>query len=176
MILRAFILALMLIAPLSPVSAQSPSSPVIRIESAWARPTPPMAKTAAAYMTVTNTGTADDRLVSVSTPVAGEADVHTTINDNGVMKMRPAGALELKPGAPVTLSPGGLHVMMMDLKQPLAEGQTFPLTLVFEKAGKVETTVHVQKSAGAGTMPMNMDHDHMMDSGQMNMDHGKMGH
>jgi hypothetical protein len=100
-------------------------------------------------MTVVNTGSVADRLISASTPVAGEAEVHRTTNENGVMKMNPAGAIDVAPGTPVVLSPGALHLMMTDLKTPLVEGQTFPLTLVFEKAGKVEVAVHIQRTAPA---------------------------
>ncbi len=133
----------------------------IVITNAWARATPPGAKTGAAYVTVTNKGKEADELVSAATPVAGEAQLHTTINDNGVMKMRPVSAIDLKPGASVTLKPGGMHLMMMDLKQPLKEGDSFPLALTFEKAGKIDTSVKVQKagamSGGMGDMPgMNM--------------------
>ena len=136
----------------------------IDIEQPWSRSTPPAAKTGAAYMTLVNRGSETDRLLSASTPVAGEAEVHKTANENGVMKMMPAGALELKPGSPVVLSPGGLHVMMMDLKGPLVDGQTFPLTLTFEKAGKVEVAVPVQRTAPAGsggTMGGTMGHMNM---------------
>ncbi len=143
------LLALAALALAAPALAQSQQTP-IRVEGAWARPTPPNAKTAAAYMTVVNAGHDADRLVSVSTPVAGMADVHRTIDDNGVMKMRPAGPVEVKPGSPVTLSPAGLHVMLMQLKAPLADGHDFPLTLVFEKAGPVQVSVHVQRAAPAG--------------------------
>ena len=133
----------------APAGAQSPASP-IKVEGAWARSTPPMAKTAAAYMTVVNTGGDADTLVSASTPVAGTADVHRSFEENGIMKMRPAGPLDLKPGASLKLAPGGYHLMMTDLKQPLTDGQTFPVTLVFKKAGSITATVHVQKSAPAG--------------------------
>ncbi len=129
-----------------PAAAQSQASS-IKVENAWARSTPPAAKTAAAYMTVINTGNTDDTLMSASTPVAGMSDVHRSFMDNGIMKMRPAGPLDLKPGASLKLAPGGYHLMMMDLKQPLAAGQTFPVTLVFKNAGSVTATVKVQNSA-----------------------------
>ncbi|HEX9466329.1 MAG TPA: copper chaperone PCu(A)C [Alphaproteobacteria bacterium] len=165
MTFKHLVLAVAVTAWLTPALAQSPQSGAIHVEGAWARPTPPTAKAGAAYMTVVNSG-ADDRLVSASTPIAGKAEVHETINDNGVMKMRPAGALEVKPGTPTKLQPGGLHLMLTELKAPLADGQSFPLTLVFEKAGKVETSVHVQRNpptgaAAAPAMPMNMDHSKM---------------
>ncbi len=133
-------------------TAASAQEAGVRIEGAWARSTPPGAKTAAAYMTIVSPQA--DRLLSVATPVAGEADVHKTTNDNGVMKMSPAGALDIKPNQPVVLGPSGLHLMMMDLKQPLTDGQSFPLTLVFEKAGKVEVTVPVRRTAPAGAAAM----------------------
>ena len=133
-----------------PAAAQAPQSS-IKVEGAWARSTPPGAKTAAAYLTVVNAGKENDTLMSASTPVAGMADVHRSFMDNGVMKMRPAGPLDLKPGASLKLAPGGYHVMLMDLKQPLAAGQTFPVTLVFKKAGNVTAMVKVQNSAPAGS-------------------------
>jgi hypothetical protein len=154
----------------TPAMAQSPQSS-IQVTGAWARSTPPGAKTAAAYLTVVNAGKEDDTLLSASTPVAGMADVHRTTNDNGVMKMRPAGPVDLKPGASLKLAPGGYHLMMTDLKAPLSDGQDFPLTLVFEKAGQVQVSVHVQRMppAAAGHMgsmgPMNMP------AGHMNMSH-----
>ncbi len=176
--LKPIIIAVaMILALAAPALAQAPQAS-IRIDGAWARPTPPNAKTAAAYMTLVNVGTADDRLVSVSTPVAGEADVHRTTEDNGVMKMSPAGPIDVKRGTPTVLQPAGLHVMMMDLKAPLTEGHDFPITLVFEKAGKVETTVHVQRmgpvraGGGMGNMgPMNMPSGDHMNAGHMNMGH-----
>ena len=133
-----------------PAAAQAPQSS-IKVTGAWARSTPPTAKTAAAYMTVVNAGKDNDTLLSASTPVAGMADLHRSFMDNGVMKMRPTGPVDLKPGASLKLAPGGYHLMMMDLKQPLTAGQTFPVTLVFKKAGNVTAMVKVQNSAPAGS-------------------------
>jgi len=121
----------------------------VSVSEVWARATPPGAKTGAAYLTVKNKGTAPDRLVKASTPVASEAQLHTMIDDNGIMKMRPVAGIDVKAGGSVTLKPGGFHVMLMGLKQPLVEGQSFPLTLTFEKAGAVETTVKVAKAGAA---------------------------
>ena len=99
-------------------------------------------------MTLINNGTANDRLVSVSTPVAGVAQLHTTTTENGVMGMRPLAALDVKPGAPTVLKPGGYHVMLMDLKGPLVVGQSFAVSVTFEKAGRIDVTAVVEK-AGA---------------------------
>jgi periplasmic copper chaperone A len=148
--MRMLIIAASLAAALA-LPALAQQSP-ISVTDVWARATPPGAKTGAAYATVTNTGTTPDRLVSVSTPAAGMAQLHTTINDNGVMKMRPVAGIDLKPGASVTLKPGGYHMMLMDLKAPLKEGDSFPLTLTFAKAGKVATVVKVEKVGAMGDM------------------------
>lgn len=151
--LRSIVVAgALILASLAGAAAQAPT---VEADHVWARATPGGAKTAVVYMTLVNKGTADDRLVSVSTPAAGLAEVHTTITDNGVMRMRPAGPLEVKPGASVVLKPGGYHVMLMDLKGPLVAGQSFALTLTFEKAGKLDVTAVVQKAGamGPGTMP-----------------------
>jgi periplasmic copper chaperone A len=132
----------------------------IAVTDAWSRATPAGAKAAAAYITIANSGADGDQLVAVTTPVAGKAQVHTTINANGVTEMRPVKALDVKPGAKVTMKPGGYHIMLTELKQPLKEGESFPLHLQFAKAGAIDTTVAVQKigaMSGMKDMPgMNM--------------------
>lgn len=151
--LRSMLFAgLLAVAGAVPVVAQAPT---VEVEHAWARATPGGAKAAALYMTLVNKGTADDRLVSVSTPVAGNAGVHTTTTENGVTRMRPVAALGVKPGTPMVLKPGGYHVMLTDLKGPLVAGQSFPVSLTFEKAGKVDVTAVVEKAGAAapGAMP-----------------------
>jgi len=130
--------------------AQSPSGPV-QVQHAWSRAT--TVATGAVYMTIANGGDADDRLVAAECPLAAKAELHQTINDNGVMKMRPVEAILVKAKNKAVLKPGGLHVMLMGLKQPLAEGQSFPLTLNFEKAGRIEVTVSVAKAGSMGDMP-----------------------
>jgi copper(I)-binding protein len=130
------------------VAAADPSA--ISVEHVWARATPGAATTGAAYLAVTDHGR-PDRLVSVSTPVAAMAEVHETIHDNGVMKMRPvAGGIALDPGKPVTFTPGGYHIMLMGLKSPLKAGDSFPLTLTFEHALPITVTVHVEAMAAGG--------------------------
>jgi len=82
------------------------------------------------------------------------AELHRTENDNGVMKMVPIAAIDVKAGQKVALAPGGYHVMLMDLKAPLTEGQSFPLTLVFDKAGKIDVMVKVGKAGAMGSGDM----------------------
>jgi len=137
-----------------PALAQTPAAPV-EVQNAWARSTAAGAKAGGVFLTITDKG-APDRLIGASTPVAATAEVHETVNDKGVMHMRPVAALPLQPNDPVTLKPGGYHIMLMGLKQQLKDGETFPVTLTFEKAGAVTTTVHVAKAGAMGPDMMSM--------------------
>ena len=143
--MRRAILAAALFAA-APAFAQSPS---IQVDHPWARATAPNAKAGGVFMTLTDSG-APDKLVAASSPVAGMVEVHRTVNENGVMKMLPVDAIELVPGMKVTLAPGGYHVMLMDLKRQLKQGETFPLTLTFAKAAPVTVTVKVEAPGAAG--------------------------
>jgi copper(I)-binding protein len=129
------------------------ATPSISLDNAWARATMTAAQTGVVYLTITGHG-APDRLIGASTPVAGKAELHQTIRDGAVMKMRPVAGLVVSPNAPITLSPGGYHLMLTELKQPLTGGQTFPLTLTFEKAGSVQTTVTVKATGASAAMDM----------------------
>ncbi len=102
----------------------------------------------AGYLTITNRGAAPDRLLSASSAVSPRMELHTHINENGVMRMREVPAVEIPPGQTVTLQPGGLHLMFMGLTQPLAQGATVPVTLRFERAGEVQVPLAIQ-AAGA---------------------------
>jgi len=114
------------------------------------RATPPGAKVAGAFMNIENQGKEADRLVAASSPVAGFVEIHEMTMDGGLMKMRAVKGIDLKPGATVELRPGGYHVMLEDLKQPLKQGDQIPVLLTFEKAGVVEVKVHVE-AMGAAT-------------------------
>lgn len=153
--MRNFLLAATLLGTLASVGyAQSPPAGQqgIAVIGAWARPSAGAAKTGAAYFTLTDNAAAD-RLLHASTPVAGKAELHETRNENGIMQMRPVPALALEPGKTVTLAPGGLHVMLLELKQPLKAGDSFPLTLTFETAPPLTVQVNVGPSPGAASMP-----------------------
>ena len=116
----------------------------------WARATIGKARSGAVYMTIVNKGHGDDSIIAVETPVARKAVIHKTEMEAGIMKMRPAGPVAVKKGGSATLRPGGMHVMLMGLRKPLKEGETFPLTLTFEKAGSVTLDVSVQNFAAKG--------------------------
>ena len=129
--------------------AQSPTT-AISVEHAWARATPAGAKTGAVYLTMVNRTTVADRLTSVSTPAAASAQVHQETESNGVMRMRELTSVAVESGGIVTLKPGGMHIMLVGLQHPLKEGQDFPLTLEFEKAGKVDLRVPIMKVGAMG--------------------------
>ena len=122
----------------------------IRISHPHARPTVAQQPSGGAYMTLENRGGAGDRLLEVSSPVAASTQIHTMRMEGDVMRMREVGALDLAPSAKVEMKPGaGYHIMLIGLKQPLQAGDKFPMTLHFEKAGKVEVSVTVDsKEAG----------------------------
>jgi len=120
----------------------------LEVSNAWARATPGKAETGAAYLTI-QSPTAD-RLLSVSSPVAKKAELHTMSMEGMVMKMRPLAGLDIPAGQPVTLKPGGEHIMLEGLSAPLREGQSFPLTVTFEKAGTRTVTVAIEKPGAAG--------------------------
>lgn len=122
----------------------------ILVQQPWARASIGAAKAGAAYLTVINQGSETDRLVAVEAAVAKRVELHAHLVAQGVMKMRQVEAVEVAPGEPVILKPGGLHVMFMGLKAPLVEGARFPLTLVFERAGRIETEVLVLQPTAMG--------------------------
>ncbi len=127
------------------------------ITQAWARATPGGAKVGGGYLTIENKGSAPDRLTGGSADIAGKVEVHEMATENGVMKMRQLEkGLTIDPGKTVKLAPGGYHLMMLDLKGPLKQGEKVPVTLDFEKAGKVNVTLDVQ---GVGAQaPAGSDH------------------
>jgi len=127
----------------APVRAADLTAGDLTIQAPWARASIGAARAGAAYLTIVNRGSAIVRLVSVEASLAKRAGLHRTLNENGVMKMRPAGAVEIPPGATLGLEPGGLHVMLMGLQGPLVEGESFAMTLTFERAGSVELTVPI---------------------------------
>lgn len=112
-----------------------------------ARATLPGQTSGAVYMTIENEGSTGDKLLSLSTPAAASAAIHQMALDGGIMKMREIDALPLAPAAKVALQPdSGYHIMLSGLKKPMQAGDRIPLTLVFEKAGKIDVSVHVGPS------------------------------
>jgi copper(I)-binding protein len=113
----------------------------------------------AAFLTLRNTGASPDRLLGATTPAAGRVELHSMVRDGDVMRMREQPAIDLPPGQEVVLRPGGLHIMLLGLAQPLDRGATLPLTLRFERAGEVTVQLAVQ-AAGAAGMAAGHSHAH----------------
>lgn len=121
----------------------------LHIEGAVARASIGVAPNSAAYMTIKTMGAAD-RLIRAASPAAETVELHTTVMQDGVMKMMTVDGIEVAPDAPAELAPGGLHVMLIGLVAPLKEGTTIPVTLVFEKAGEITLDVPVSKDVKGG--------------------------
>lgn len=135
----------------APVRAEDVKAGDLTISQGWARATPGGAKVGGGYVTIVNNGSAPDRLVGASADFAGKVEVHEMTMANGVMKMRPVEkGLTIDPGKTVKLAPGGYHLMMMDLKNPLKQGDKLPVTLEFEKAGKVSVSLDVEGVGAQG--------------------------
>lgn len=123
----------------------------LTVEAAWSRATPGGAKVAGGYLKITNHGKEADRLVGGTFARAGRFEIHEMAMTDGIMRMRhlPDG-LEIKPGETVEFKPGGYHIMFMDLREGLKQGQTVKGTLRFEKAGSVEVEYRVGPVGGGG--------------------------
>ena len=159
----AVLLAMLFVEPTEAGDAKAGD---IVITQAWSRATPSGAKVAGGYLTIENKGAVADRLIGGSGDVAGKFEIHEMSMNNGVMTMRELDkGLTIEPGKTVKLAPGGYHLMLMDLKgPPLKQGDQVPVTLEFERAGKVPLSLDVegvgaQAPTGAGGHT-NMQHDH----------------
>ncbi|WP_102959869.1 copper chaperone PCu(A)C [Mangrovicella endophytica] len=125
-------------------AAAGQSADAIRIEGGFVRAMLPGAPVGGGYLTVINGGTADDRLLTIASPSAGQVELHDMAMDNGVMTMRRIDeAVAIPAGGSLALSPGGKHLMFMAVKQPFRVGDSVPVTLTFEKAGSLSTTLPV---------------------------------
>ncbi len=118
----------------------------IVVKDAWIGKVPPSSPVAAAYMTITNEGNADDKLLSVTSSISGSTMIHQTVIDNeGVANMNMVDALVIPAGKSVELKPGGTHVMLMDLKEPVTDKDKIELDLKFENAGDIKVEAPVKK-------------------------------
>jgi copper(I)-binding protein len=148
----AFLVALFLAVSVADgASAHSVNSGQLTITNLWTRATPPNAPTAGGYLTIENSGEEADRLTAVVAPVAGRVELHVMSIEDGTMIMRPLEkGIEIPAGGTVTLAPGGLHIMFMDLRSGFTEGEKVPVVLSFEKAGDIETFLHVEAIGAPG--------------------------
>ncbi len=139
------------LAPL--LAAASPAFSQIQVENAWARATPPGAKIAAGYLTIRNASATADKLVGASSPAAGRVETHVTIEEGGISKMRPVKGYDIPANGAFELKPSGAHLMLVNLKAPLKEGERVPLLLKFARAGEVRAELEVRALGSTGGMP-----------------------
>lgn len=128
-------------------AAAAQSAPAV--EQPWARATIGNSNISAAYMTLRAPAGQADRLIEAATPAAGRVELHTMTMDNNVMRMRRVEAIEVAAGGATQLRPGGLHVMLMDLRGPLRAGEQLQLTLRFERGGTVQVNVPIAPANAA---------------------------
>ncbi|MEY4524159.1 MAG: hypothetical protein RIR27_1235 [Pseudomonadota bacterium] len=131
------------------VQAQNAKVGSVQIENAYTRATVPGQQVAGGFMKIENKGAAD-QLISASSPVSGEVQLHEMAMDGNVMKMRQVKDIAVPAGGAVELKPGGLHLMFMNIKAPLTAGETVPVKLKFAKAGEVEVKMPVNAMGAHG--------------------------
>ncbi|MFM2073736.1 MAG: hypothetical protein RJB34_41 [Pseudomonadota bacterium] len=150
----------LIIAGLLAVTSTAWAQTTVKVEDAWVRGTVASQKATGAFMRLTPSANA--RLVAAQSPVAGVVEIHEMAMEKDVMKMRQIPGLDLTVGRTVELKPGGYHVMLMDLKQPLKNGESVPITLVFEDAAKKRFTQDIKApvtALGGGNGPAGMKQD-----------------
>jgi copper(I)-binding protein len=125
----------------------------VTIEGAWSRATPPGAKVAAGYLTIRNAGASADRLVAASSPAAARVETHVIEKQGEILRMREVKGYEVPAKGSFELKPGGPHLMLVDIKAPLKEGEKLPVTLRFEKAGEVKAELEVRALGAPKAQP-----------------------
>ncbi|MCK0209618.1 copper chaperone PCu(A)C [Starkeya koreensis] len=157
----AILAAALVLFAAQPVLAHGFKVGEIEIGHPWSRVTPAGAKVAGGYLSLHNEGKEADTLVSATVEIAEKAEIHEMSVKDGVMTMRQlANGIEIPAGGEVKLAPGGFHLMLMGLKQPLKEGETFKGTLTFAKAGTVDVVFKVEGMAGPKDAPAADAHSH----------------
>ena len=129
----------------------------ITVQDPYVRLAPPNAPATGAFMVIKNSGDKDVKVLKADNPASRVTELHTHLNENGVMKMRPVPAIEVKAKGQAVLQPGGLHVMMIDLKAPMKEGDIVPITLSFDDGSSKQVDAKVVRPMAAG---MPMEHKH----------------
>lgn len=128
-------------------AAMSHQAQGLAISNVWSRAMPVSSPTGAVYFVLDNQSPQADRLIGAQTPRAGKAELHAHVHAGGVMRMEHVANIEVPAHGQVEFKPGGYHVMLFELNQPLVAGERFPLTLEFEHGGKMETEVQILNDA-----------------------------
>ena len=137
---------------------RDPEAAVFDIQQVWSRAMPPSAPSGAVYFSLQNPANEADRLIGVRTERAERAELHTHVHEGEIMRMQQVEAVEVPASGEVEFKPGGYHVMLFKLSEPLAAGDRFPLTLIFENAGEVTVEVTVREQAPEGHGESHMHH------------------
>ena len=152
--MRTFIITGAMTALLSSAGALTPAlagSEDVVVEGAWSRASIGMNRPGAAYMTIRNTGDTPVTLIGLTTPLAMMPEIHESkTNADGVSSMAPTDEITIAPGESVSLEPGGLHAMLMQLQTSMTEGGSYPLTLLFDDGGEVTVEVPILGIAARG--------------------------
>ena len=138
---------------LASAAPPDPPAATVRVERPWARATPPGATIGAGYLELRNMGDTADRLVRATSPRAAAVQIHVTLMADGMMQMRQVDGLDLAPGGSVRLEPGGTHLMLVDLAQPLVAGERVPLVLHFARGGRLTAELVVAPPGSPGPAP-----------------------
>jgi periplasmic copper chaperone A len=142
------LLALLALAVSTPLRAQE-SGPAIVVREPWSRATPAGSKVGVGYVVIENRGPASQQLVAARSEIAGKTELHETVESAGIARMSPIGDLVVPPGGRAAFEPSGRHIMFMDLKRPLRQGERFQATLFFEPGGPVQAEFEVRSMGAA---------------------------
>jgi len=147
---------------LSPLAqAQHAHDASVQIHQGYARATAPGQTSGGAYITLENSGKTGDALIAARSPAAKSMEIHTMSMEGNIMRMREVPRIDLAGGQKVAMEPGkGYHLMLMGLNAPLKTGDKIPVTLTFEKAGKIETTLDVKDGQASRAKDASMDSKH----------------
>jgi copper(I)-binding protein len=126
----------------------------VSVHNPYVRLAPPNAPATGAFMVIKNNGDKDIKVLKADNPASRVTELHTHLNEGGVMKMRPVPAIEIKAKGEAVLQPGGLHVMLIDLKAPMKEGDVVPITLNFEDGSSKQIDAKVVRPTAAGMLKM----------------------
>ena len=150
--------SLLLVSLMVSAGALAAAADMVTVNEPYVRLAPPNAPATAAFMVIKNAGDKDVKVVKADNPASKVTELHTHLNENGVMKMRPVAAIDVKSKGEAVLKPGGLHVMLIDMKAPMKEGDVVPITLTFDDGSSKKVDAKVVKPMAAG-MPA-LEHKH----------------
>ena len=151
-------ISLLLVSLMVSAGAFAAAADMVTVEAPYVRLAPPNAPATGAFMVIKNAGDKDVKVVKADNPASKATELHTHLNENGVMKMRPVAAIDVKSKGEAVLKPGGLHVMLINLVAPMKEGDVVPITLTFDDGSSKKVDAKVVKPMAAG-MPA-MEHKH----------------